>query len=97
MYPSSSSDERTYQEYIAKTLQEKCNSLNAQLESLVRDSNTEISRLPSPIRLTLDLRNGLQASKNDLEQEKKRSHELQVLLQEKTKHSAKVQVLPHLH
>jgi E3 ubiquitin-protein ligase CCNP1IP1 len=45
-YPSSSSNERTYQEYIAKTLQEKCNSLNAQLESLVRDSNTEITRLP---------------------------------------------------
>lgn len=47
------SDGRAYQEYIVKSLQDKLNALNNQLETVVRESNTEINRLdPSIDRLT---------------------------------------------
>ena len=35
-----------YQEYLIKSLQEKYNASNSQLESIIRDSNAEISRPP---------------------------------------------------
>src|SRR5271167_4126673 len=38
-------DFRAYQEYLLKSLQDKYNALNNQLESLIRESNTEITRL----------------------------------------------------
>jgi hypothetical protein len=56
---------------------------------------TPKSHVPCTPEVILDLRNALQSSKHDLEQEKKRSHELADLLHEKTKHCAKVQVLLH--
>jgi hypothetical protein len=53
------------------------------LKSLVRHYLAEI---------TLDLRNALQATKNDLDMEKKRNQDMGDLLQEKTKQCAKIQV-----
>ena len=38
------SDFRAYQEYLLKCLQDKYNALNNQLESIIRESNTEITR-----------------------------------------------------
>lgn len=38
------SDNRAYQEYLLKSLQDKYNALNNQFESHIRDSNTEITR-----------------------------------------------------
>ena len=38
------SDSRAYQEYLLKSLQDKYNAINNQLESLIRESNTEITR-----------------------------------------------------
>lgn len=42
--------------------------------------------------MVLDLRNGVQSVKNDLDMEKKRNHELANLLHEKTKQYSKIQV-----
>lgn len=44
------SNSRAYQEYLLKSLQDKYNALSNQFESLVRESNTEITR---PILLFL--------------------------------------------
>ena len=42
--PTSFTDGRAYQEYLVKSLQEKYNASNSQLEAIIRDSNAEISR-----------------------------------------------------
>jgi len=68
------------------------------MESVLRDSKTEINRhsLTKKSDSCTDLRNALQGVKNDLENEKKRNHELADLLNEKTKQCAKLQVLSFL-
>ena len=55
MFPSSTSfaDGRAYQEYLVKSLQEKYNTSNSQLEAIIHDSNAEISR-PSTYNWCID-------------------------------------------
>jgi hypothetical protein len=40
-------DGRAYQEYLVKSLQDKLNGLNTQLETVVRESNSEMNRSPT--------------------------------------------------
>ena len=50
---ASFTDGRAYQEYLVKSLQEKYNASNSQLEAIIRDSNAEISR-PSTYNWCID-------------------------------------------
>jgi len=47
LYSAPHVDGSAYQEYLVKSLQDKLNGLNTQLETVIRESNTEINRPPA--------------------------------------------------
>ncbi|BFZ60094.1 hypothetical protein YB2330_001116 [Saitoella coloradoensis] len=75
--------EIVYQEFMSKTLQEKHGALNAQMDSVVRDANSEITALQEK----------LEATKQEQTNEKRRNHELIESLQDKSRQFSKLQLL----
>ncbi|OLL25966.1 E3 ubiquitin-protein ligase CCNB1IP1 [Neolecta irregularis DAH-3] len=78
-----STQEIVYQEFLSKTLQEKYNNVNNQLDSLIRDANAEMGGLKGQVS----------SLQKDNENSRKKNHELLDSLQEKSRQFHKLQLL----
>lgn len=72
-----------YQEYLAKSLMERTNSLNGQVDKLIRDANSEIG----------NLRDKVAAMSITEEELRRKNHELMEGWREKGRKLARTQVL----